>query len=188
MSDNEELSQQPLTRKRGQAKAAISRFKNYISKFDVDTGDVVELELRLDKVHINELEWMDCHQKINESCEAAQINSENQKLIDFEELVFEMLSMARKYVNILKKEESPSKLASNNSHTVVYKNASNMGPLLIASFAGEREDWLRYKEMFSVIMAKQYPPPDNVPSSTHHQTMLRSCIDSSKRAPERRYK
>ena len=79
MSDHEELSEQPLTRRRGQAKAAISRFKSYLSKFDVKTGALEELELRLDKIHINEVDWLECHQKINEVCAADNINSENQK-------------------------------------------------------------------------------------------------------------
>ena len=163
MSDNEELSQQPLTRKRGQAKAAISRFKNFLSKFDVFTGDVDELELRLDKLHVNELEWRDCHSKINVECEAEDINDENEKLIDFEELMIEVMSKARKYIKQMNKEESQGELGSSQSQQpIVYRYSSNMGPLKIAPFYGKREDWLRYKEMFCAIMAKEQPPPDNI--------------------------
>ena len=163
MSDHEELSEQPLTRRRGQAKAAISRFKSYLSKFDVRTGDLEELELRLDKLHINELDWLECHQKIDEGCAAENINSENQKLIEFEDLVFQVISTARKHIKTMTMEKHQGdSISTHLQQTVVYRNSSNMGPLVIAPFDGDREDWLRYKEMFSAIMGKQQPPPDNI--------------------------
>ena len=149
-----------LKQKRGFAHASVTRFKSYIMAFDAKQNLTEELELRMERVPIAEAEWHRYHEEILSTEDDIDMNEENNRVIEFEDLVLEVLARARKILQDLRKSSDQG--SADGSHTTIiqhhYRTAMGMAPINLTPFHSNPLDWMRYKEMFIVIMNKQQPP------------------------------
>ena len=78
------LSLKHLVRRRGSAKASVTKVNNFLQTFDVKGDEHEKLELLYNRLASYEIEWKDCHEHIMQRCSSEEIDEQNQKLVGFD--------------------------------------------------------------------------------------------------------
>lgn len=142
-----ELAEQinSLVTKRGQCKAKLTRFTNFISKFD-ESKTIIELQARLDKM---DPLWSEFEQ-IQSDIESLDIsNAQDSERESFEDAYFNIVARARQI--IVDKSDVPTTISSVRP-TNGQNNSFKLPTISIPDFNGDYKEWYNFFDTFNALI------------------------------------
>lgn len=148
-----------LIARRGQLRAAITRFSTYIQS---EGREVVQIEIRKAKIEENWYEFEKVQSAIEDNDEESRNTSEHYPYrIEFENLYFRIMSEAEICIRASKQESSKveTKNLINWGHSSEEKTQKNstesivrLAPLNIPVFSGKYDEWMSFKDIYTSVI------------------------------------
>ncbi|XP_056643852.1 uncharacterized protein LOC130449836 [Diorhabda sublineata] len=137
--------------KRPSIKGSLTRFKNFYDKLDTDNPDILQLEIRLNKLEINWEQFCDIQSQIEED----NFETENLKRQNFEDEYYNCISLAKGLIDSYRQEIRKSSSSSSSSGSSLRSNKlSNvkLPTINLPCFDGNYSQFLYFKDTFKSII------------------------------------
>ncbi|XP_060879186.1 uncharacterized protein LOC132951391 [Metopolophium dirhodum] len=147
--------QENMITRRGQLKASITRFSNYLQAQNVDS---TEVKVRREKVEESWAEYEQVQAAI-EMEEGISIDAQNKYRMEFEDLYFKTIAAAEKIMIAAGATVSQDESRNKNSDTDMPNACMNkvlstvkLSSLSVPKFTGNLQEWASFYDIFSALI------------------------------------
>ena len=139
-------------KQRGIVLGKLTRIRTFFDAFTKVANTLDEVEVRFGKLADIEREFMELHANVLATMEEDDQEDQTAKLGEFEEQLFAVCAKAQELRRLFVPEPEESENSSRaSSHPFDNVQQMKVPPITVQPFAGKRQDWLRFKEIFMVV-------------------------------------
>ena len=133
----------------------LTRIKTFFDAFDKLTNTLEEFNVRYGKLADIENSFMELHAKVLAASDEDDQENQETKVIEFEKQLYAVSAKALELRKLFDIEIEVSENLSHASHHS-FDNTQQMKlpPISVKPFTGDKQDWLRFKEMFLVVFGR----------------------------------
>ncbi|XP_060846095.1 uncharacterized protein LOC132925744 [Rhopalosiphum padi] len=140
-----------LIARRGQIKAIVTRFQNYLKSPDCDIKQIPPRQLKIEEAWQNfEL----VQTAIEELENNTSTTDHSQYRIDFENLFFETVAEAEQKISSIRANQNETSFRNSNNGESINSTSSiiKLAALNIPVFNGSYNDWVSFKDIFTALI------------------------------------
>ncbi|CAI6374547.1 unnamed protein product [Macrosiphum euphorbiae] len=145
-----------LIKCRGQLKAAVKRFLNFVTKENVDVN---EIYIRKEKIEETWSEYERIQSEIEET-EGVEMDEQDKYREEFEEMFFKAVGIAKKLTEPVFNEKKKATTDIKDSGRKISRPPIRLSALNVPTFSGEYNEWATFHDIFaSLIHNNEDLPP-----------------------------